>query len=99
MLETDCLQVLMKAAIVANKPQLRINLVRVLRGIHKAKAIAEVDGMLHRLYQPILWRHMGAPNSVVRGNALSLMFEAFPIQVCTSRRSQLCPCSWQRTHV
>jgi Condensin II non structural maintenance of chromosomes subunit len=80
-LEADCVQALMKAAILARTPQLHVNLVRVLRAFHREKAVAAIDSMLHRLYEPILWRHLNAANAQVRSNALSLMFEAFPIQV------------------
>jgi condensin-2 complex subunit G2 len=81
-LEEDCIQVLMKAAILAKSPQLHINLLRVLRAFHREKTTPSIDAMLCGLYEPILWRHLNAANAQVRSNALSLMFEAFPIQVC-----------------
>jgi condensin-2 complex subunit G2 len=80
-LERDTVQVLMKAAILARTPQLHVNLARVLRAFHNERTVPAIEGMLHRLYQPILWRHLNSANAHVRSNALSLMFEAFPIQV------------------
>ena len=80
-LEQDTIQVLMKAAIVARTPQLHVNLARVLRAFHAERTVPAIEAMLHRLYEPILWRHLNAANAQVRSNALSLMFEAFPIQV------------------
>jgi condensin-2 complex subunit G2 len=82
-LEEEGIQVLMKSAILATSPQLCANILRVLRGLHEQKRIRGVDEMLHRLYEPILWRHLKAANSAVRKNALNLMLDAFPIQVWT----------------
>lgn len=80
-LEQDTIQVLMKDAILARTSQLHVNLTRVLRAFHNERTVPAIEGMLHRLYEPILWRHLNAANAQVRSNALSLMFEAFPIQV------------------
>ena len=40
-----------------------------------------MDGLLHRLYTPILFRALQAANSAVRLNALQLLVDVFPLQV------------------
>ena len=80
-MEQECIQALMLCAILASSPQLAASLRRVLRGFHDQKSAKGVDCMLHRLYEPILWRHLKAVHPDVRCNALSLLFCAFPIQV------------------
>lgn len=70
----------MKGAILTKSRQLCANLLRILSGLHQQKRVRGVDEMLHRLYEPILWRHLKAANSSARRNALNLMLDAFPIQ-------------------
>lgn len=52
----------------------------LLSYFHQQKLRQGVDEMLHRLYQPILWRGLKASNSEVRANAAILFVEAFPIR-------------------
>ncbi|GCC27055.1 hypothetical protein chiPu_0005476 [Chiloscyllium punctatum] len=52
----------------------------LLSYFHQQKLRQGVDEMLHRLYQPILWRGLKARNSEVRANAAILFIEAFPIR-------------------
>ncbi|XP_051872302.1 condensin-2 complex subunit G2 isoform X2 [Pristis pectinata] len=52
----------------------------LLSYFHQQKLRQGVDEMLHRLYQPILWRGLKARNSEVRANAAILFVEAFPIR-------------------
>ncbi|XP_067871103.1 condensin-2 complex subunit G2 isoform X2 [Heterodontus francisci] len=52
----------------------------LLSYFHQQKLRQGVDEMLHRLYQPILWRALKARNSEVRANAAILFVEAFPIR-------------------
>ncbi|XP_078285579.1 condensin-2 complex subunit G2 [Rhinoraja longicauda] len=52
----------------------------LLSYFHQQKLRQGVDEMLHRLYQPILWRGLKASNSQVRANAAILFVEAFPIR-------------------
>lgn len=54
---------------------------QVLAGLHQHKASAAVDGLLYRLYCPILFRGLQAANGAVRLNALQLLVDAFPLQV------------------
>ena len=39
-----------------------------------------MDGLLLRLYQPIVFRGLAAASPAVRRNALALLLDAFPLQ-------------------
>lgn len=78
--ETNCLQDLMYHAIHVSGIQLVKNLRKMLAYIHRQKRKKGVDEMLNRLYAPILWRSLKAANSVVRLNAVFLLFDIFPLQ-------------------
>jgi hypothetical protein len=80
-LEQACIQDLMKRAMVVSSRQMHANIVRVLHALHQEKATAGIEEMLCRLYEPIMWPHMSYANARVRSQALTLMIDAFPIQV------------------
>jgi condensin-2 complex subunit G2 len=82
-LEQQCIQPLMQAAILAATPALYVSLRRVLSALHEQKSTRGVDALLHKLYEPILWRHLKAAHPTVRAQALGIALDAFPIQVCT----------------
>lgn len=71
----------MNAAILARTSQLHTNLERVLNCLHDQKSTPVVQEMLQRLYKPILWPALAAPNALVRRNAMSILLSAFPITV------------------
>lgn len=78
------LQNLMSAAIYASTQGLASNIRRVLAELHANKrlgATGSVDGMLVRLYEPILFRATAVANPAVRRNALQLLLDAFPLVV------------------
>ncbi|XP_040288770.1 condensin-2 complex subunit G2 [Bufo bufo] len=52
----------------------------ILSYFHQQKLRQGVEGMLYRLYQPIIWRGLKARNSDVRSNAALLFVEAFPLR-------------------
>lgn len=72
----------MQAAISASTQPMAAALRRVLDGFHREKAAPGVDALLLRLYRPILFRALAAANPAVRRNALSVLLDAFPLQVC-----------------
>ena len=72
----------MGAALHASMPSMAAALRRVLGPLHDAKSAPGVDTLLLRLYQPILFRALAAANPAVRRNALGLLVDAFPLQVC-----------------
>ncbi|XP_018428250.1 PREDICTED: condensin-2 complex subunit G2 [Nanorana parkeri] len=52
----------------------------ILSHFHQQKLRQGVEAMLCRLYQPIIWRGLKAPNSEVRSNAALLFVEVFPLR-------------------
>ena len=80
-IEQDCIQELMNSAILARTSQLHANVERVLRCLHEQKVSPAVQEMLERLYKPILWPSLAAPNAHVRRNAVNILLSAFPISV------------------
>ena len=52
----------------------------VLRAFHGSKRLKEVDSLLLKVYGPILWRSLKCANYLVRVQASTLFFDAFPIQ-------------------
>lgn len=53
---------------------------RVVGVFHAQKAQPGVDEMLHRLYEPIIWRSLKVANPMVRRNSAALVVDAFPLQ-------------------
>nr|CAB3264223.1 condensin-2 complex subunit G2-like [Phallusia mammillata] len=51
----------------------------IIRAITCHKGSQRVACMLSRLYEPIIWRSLKANNAMVRANAASLLFDAFPL--------------------
>lgn len=74
----------MNSAILARTTQLHTNLERVLSCLHDQKGTPVVQEMLQRLYKPILWPALAAPNANVRRNAISVLLSAFPVTVCSA---------------
>lgn len=87
-----CIQKLMQDAILAQSTQMSINMRRVLSHLHEQRRFQGVGALLHRLYEPILWCHLKAAHYQVRLNALGILLEAFPIQVCL--QSEIPPVSY-----
>ena len=84
-IEELCIQDLMQRAILA-KQTLPKNLKvfmpirHILKVMHRAKNDRQVQAMLCKLYEPILWRHLKVANSQARANAAQLFFDAFPVE-------------------
>ncbi|XP_064470791.1 condensin-2 complex subunit G2-like isoform X2 [Ornithodoros turicata] len=55
------------------------HLYRFLNVFHAQHSNMEISKMLFRLYQPILWRGLKAPNPMVRQSAAHVFFGAFPL--------------------
>ncbi|XP_030898720.2 condensin-2 complex subunit G2 isoform X2 [Melopsittacus undulatus] len=80
-LEHNCIQDFMHHGIHLPKSSPVHSKVReMLSYFHKQSKVCQgVEGMLYRLYQPILWRALKARNSEVRSNAAFLFVDAFPV--------------------
>ncbi|EGD83553.1 hypothetical protein PTSG_04158 [Salpingoeca rosetta] len=85
-IERDCIQDLMVCAVHARRQAAlpRRSAFHVafalLDVFHTNKKERGVDEMLTRLYDPIIWRSTQVANAIVRANAASLLFAAFPLQ-------------------
>ena len=88
-------QGLMVASLHASTPSMAAASRRVLGPLHGAKSAPGVDALLLRLYQPILFRALAAANPAVRRNALGLLIDAFPLQVCQQNLG--CTAPWSQT--
>ncbi|XP_036378397.1 condensin-2 complex subunit G2 [Megalops cyprinoides] len=79
-IEATCIQDLMQYGVLLNRSSpVRAKVRQILSYFHNQKLRQGVDEMLHRLYKPILWRGLKAPNFEVRANATFLLAGAFPI--------------------
>lgn len=84
------IQGLMNSSTLATTEALSSAIRRVLRGIHSQKIQSHVDKLLVKLYEPILYRRLHAPNAMVRRNAFALLAEVFPLRVrCYSNCSTM----------
>ncbi|XP_048693590.1 condensin-2 complex subunit G2 isoform X4 [Caretta caretta] len=81
-LEHNCIQDFMHHGInLPRSSPVHPKVRELLSYFHKQSKVRQgVEEMLHRLYQPILWRALKARNSEVRSNAALLFVEAFPIR-------------------
>ena len=69
------------SCILANpKSKLFEPLLTVLSHFHMAKNNRKVQSMVHKLWEPLLWRYLKVANSDVRVNATQILSEAFPIE-------------------
>eukprot|EP00899_Mesostigma_viride_P008179 jgi/Mesvir1/17362/Mv08672-RA.1 len=87
-LEQSCVQVLMRAAILASAPSLCAGIRRVLGGFHASKSHKGVDALLLRLYEPLLFRALVAASSRVRCNSVLVLADAFPLQDPDARHEE-----------
>ncbi|XP_078720905.1 condensin-2 complex subunit G2 [Lampetra fluviatilis] len=80
-MEEHCIQNLMEHGVyLPYSSPLNSKVRQMLSYFHAQKVRQGVDEMLHRLYEPILWRALKASNSEIRANATLLFTDAFPLQ-------------------
>ncbi|XP_069504081.1 condensin-2 complex subunit G2 [Ambystoma mexicanum] len=80
-IENNCIQDFMHHGVnLPRKSPVYPKVREILSYFHRQKLRQGVEEMLYRLYQPILWRGLKAPNSEVRSNAALLFVEAFPLR-------------------
>jgi hypothetical protein len=80
MVESHMVQDFMYSAVHASSVDVAGAVKLVFKAFYKHKSLRGVDGMLARLYSPILWRALGASNAQVRHNALVVLSQAFPVR-------------------
>ncbi|GMH86994.1 hypothetical protein TrST_g1498 [Triparma strigata] len=78
-IEEVCLQPLMEASMTVTSSNLARNIRKCLEPVHAAKTDPEVDGLLFKLYNPILWRNVNAANGHVRIFASGVLADTFPL--------------------
>ncbi|XP_077993869.1 condensin-2 complex subunit G2-like [Glandiceps talaboti] len=81
-LEVHCIQDYMYCAVYASRTgskSMASILKQLMSHFHQQKKHQAVDGMLLRLYEPIIWRALKVANGSVRANAASLLLDAFPL--------------------
>ncbi len=79
-IEHEVLQDLMYSLIHMDSPTTFNSVLAVLEPLHADKKNNEVASLLYRLYSPILWRGLSAPNSRIRKNAVVVLEKVFPLQ-------------------
>jgi hypothetical protein len=80
LIERFCIQDFMQRGIHAAFPETFKAVRKVVQEFTERKKVKAVDTMLLHCYEPILFRALGAANSVVRKNAALLFFDVFPLR-------------------
>ncbi|XP_076017161.1 condensin-2 complex subunit G2 [Genypterus blacodes] len=79
-IETVCIQDFMQGAILLHRTSpVHTKVRQIVSYFQTRKGSCNVDKMLHKLYRPILWKALSAPNFEIRANATLLFTEAFPV--------------------
>ncbi len=81
-IEEDCVQNFMYHCILAQRKKSKLfePLLAFLLPFHSSKANKKVQEMVHRLWQPLLWRYLKVANAEVRCNAVQILSDAFPLE-------------------
>lgn len=77
--ESIVLQDYMSAVIYAANPSIVKSLTTLLESFYSNKKNNDVENMLYRMYNPIIWRSLKATNAIVRMNATNVFTELFPL--------------------
>ena len=88
-IEENVLQDLMFASIHVASPHMATSLRTILEPLHSQKKSPEVDQLLFRMYNPILWRALSAANPLVRVHASSILAKTFPLRDPTAGKIHL----------
>ena len=77
----DSIQNFMYHCILAKKKSKIFEpLLALLNAFHINKKNKDVQSLVHRLWEPLLWRYLKVANADVRGNAVQILAEAFPLE-------------------
>jgi hypothetical protein len=76
----DAVQFFLRDAVHAQEGRYFAGLRALLRGCHDVRRSKEVDAMLLRVYDPILWRSLRCAHAQVRDQAAVLFMDVFPLQ-------------------
>ena len=78
-IEEHVLQDFMYASLHIASVNMAKSIRTILEPIYSNKKSPDVDLLLYRMYGPILWRSLAAPNPLVRINASSILSVTFPL--------------------
>ena len=79
-LEFNCFQNVLQHAADARTVRVFNKLHAFMEVLHEKKSSSEVDDMLMRVYEPILWRALKVANPIARHHAVALLASVFPLQ-------------------
>jgi condensin-2 complex subunit G2 len=89
-IEHEALQDLMHGVIHVASPATHKSILTLLEPIHEhAKKSPEMEGLLFRLYGPILWRSLSVANPRVRCSAMAVLAQVFPLQDPSHTQTQV----------
>lgn len=84
----DSIQTLLKECIHASEIKYFKGLRTMLKSFHDIKRSDELNGMLLRVYDPILWRALRCANAHVRSQASIVFLDVFPLQHADGRAEE-----------
>merc|ERR1719282_45785 len=77
----DSIQNFMYHCILAKKKSKIFEpLLALLNAFHLNKKNKNIQSLVHRLWEPLLWRYLKVANADVRSNAVQILTEAFPLE-------------------
>ena len=76
----DMIQTFLRECIHASESKYFKGLRRMIKSYHDTKRTDEVNGMLLRVYDPIIWRTLRSANAKVRSQAAIMFLDVFPLQ-------------------
>ena len=77
----DSIQNFMYHCILAKKKSKIFEpLLALLNAFHLNKKNKNIQALVHRLWEPLLWRYLKVANADVRSNAVQILTEAFPLE-------------------
>lgn len=78
-IEHEAIQDLVHSVIHVSSSATAKSILALLEPFHATKT-PEIDGLLYRMYSPIIWRSLGATSAQVRVNAVNALGQVFPLQ-------------------
>ena len=82
------LQALMHLALHASSPRTHRALLVLLHAVHSHRTQRDVEELIARLWEPLLYRALSAPHPLLRQHAMSCLLSAFPLLCLDEARTQ-----------
>ena len=84
----DMMQTFLRECVHASETKYFRGLRNMLKSFHDTKRTDELNGMLLRIYDPIIWRSLRSANAKVRAQAAIMFLDVFPLQHEDIRRAE-----------